>query len=43
MGCGGSLIYIRDEYTSKAREDLDRLLYKKRELESTFIEIILPK
>ena len=43
MECGGTIIYIRDDFTSKSRKDLDDMLYKQSELESTFIEIIVPK
>ena len=43
MECGGTIIYVSDDFTSKSRKDLDDILYKQRELESTFIEIILPK
>ena len=40
---GGTLIYVSNTINSKARPDLDSLLYKSEVLESTFIEIISPK
>ena len=38
---GGTLIYIANHLAYKARTDLQ--IYKKHDLESTFIEIINPK
>ena len=37
---GGTLVYISDSIQSKRRLDLESILYKSEELESTFIEII---
>ena len=42
LECGGTLIYASDNLTSKPRNDLDSLLFKSKELESTFIEIVCP-
>ena len=39
---GGSIIYVAEEYNSKPRKDLDSLIYKSKELESVFIELINP-
>ena len=39
---GGSLIYVSDRLNPKPRKDLENLMYKSEELESTFIEIIIP-
>ena len=39
--CGGTLIYIKDNLSYKNRNDLK--IYKKLELESTFIEIRMKK
>ena len=38
---GGSLIYVSDRLKSKSRNDIS--IYKPKELESTFIEIINPR
>ena len=38
---GGTLLYIANHLSYKCRNDLN--IYKKNELESTFIEIINPK
>ena len=37
---GGAMLYIQNEITSKPRNDLDSLVYKSKQLESIFIEII---
>ena len=37
---GGALIYIKDHMKLKRRPDLEELMYKSRELESVFIEVI---
>ena len=39
---GGSILYINDKFISIPRNDLESLLYKSKELESSFIEIIIP-
>ena len=39
---GGALLYINDQYNSKPRKDLETLVYKTEQLESTFVEIINP-
>ena len=39
---GGSILYIQNKYNSMPRNDLDQLMYKSKDLESTFIEIINP-
>ena len=39
--CGGSLLYISDNFNYKPRHDL--LLYKALHLESVFVEIFIPK
>ena len=38
---GGTLIYVSDRLISKPRKDLE--IYKPKELESTFIEIVVPR
>ena len=38
---GGSLLYIADRFVSRPRNDLEKIMYKSLELESTFREIIL--
>ena len=38
---GGTLLYIANQFSFKPPQDLD--IYKKNELESTFIEIMNPK
>ena len=38
---GGTLIYVSDALISKPRNDLE--IYKPKELESTFIEIVVPR
>ena len=40
---GGSLIYISDKFDSKPRKDIDSIMYKPKQLESTFREIINKK
>ena len=40
MTSGGSLIYVSDRLKSKSRNDI--AIYKPKELESTYIEIISP-
>ena len=42
LECGGTMIYVSDNLTSKPRKDLDSLFYKSKELESSFIEIVCP-
>ena len=37
---GGTLLYITNKFTSKARNDLERIMYKTNYLESTFREVI---
>ena len=37
---GGAMLYIQNDITSKPRNDLDSLVYKSKQLESIFIEII---
>ena len=39
---GGALLYVNDQLNSKPRKDLDTLVYKTRQLESIFAEIINP-
>ena len=39
---GGAFLYVNEDYDSKARKDLDTLVYKSKELESVFIEITNP-
>ena len=39
---GGALLYVNDQLNSKPRKDLDMLVYKSRQLESIFVEIINP-
>ena len=39
---GGALLYVNDQLNSKPRKDLDTLVYKCRQLESIFVEIINP-
>ena len=39
----GTLIYAANQYNSKTRKDLDSLVHKSKQSESTFIEIINPK
>ena len=39
---GGSLLYVTNKLKCKRRNDLEHILYKSKELESTFIEIINP-
>ena len=39
---GGAQIYINEQYNSKPRKDLDKLVYKTAQLEPIFIEIINP-
>ena len=39
--CGGALLYISKKFNYKPRNDL--LLYKPRQLETVFVEIIFPK
>ena len=38
---GGTLIYVSDNLVSKPRKDLE--IYKPKQLESTFIEIVVPR
>ena len=38
---GGSLLYIADRFQTRPRKDLEKIMYKSMELESTFREIIL--
>ena len=40
LECGGTLIYVSDNLTTEARNDLDSFFYKPKELESTFIKIV---
>ena len=37
---GGTILYINDKFNSKPRIDLEILVYKSKQLESSFIEII---
>ena len=39
---GGTMLYMNDKFHSKQRNDLENLIYKSKELESTFVEIINP-
>ena len=39
---GGTLIYISKDHNAKHRKDLESIIYKSKELESTFIEIVKP-
>ena len=39
---GGAMLYIQEEVNCKPRVDLDKIVYKSKELESVFIEIINP-
>ena len=36
---GGAILYVKDHFTSKHRVDLEKILYKSKELESVFVEI----
>ena len=38
---GGALLYIKNDINCKRRVDLEKIMYKTRELESVFIEVIL--
>ena len=37
---GGALVYISNKYNTKLRSDLNEIMYKSKELESIFIEIV---
>ena len=37
---GGTIIYTKNDINRKRREDLEKIMYKSRELESVFIEVI---
>ena len=37
---GGALLYVKNSINCKRREDLEKIMYKSRELESVFIEVI---
>ena len=37
---GGSILYIKNKFNTLPRTDLDNIMYKSKELESSFIEII---
>ena len=39
---GGTLLYISSNLKCKPRKDLENLLYKSKQLESTFVEIVNP-
>ena len=39
---GGTILYVADHFHPKPRKDYDSLIYKSKELESVFIEIINP-
>ena len=39
---GGTLLYISDSLKYKPRKDLENILYKSKQLESTFVEIVNP-
>ena len=39
---GGTMLYISDHLNSKPRKDLENIMYKSEQLESSFIEIINP-
>ena len=43
MECGGTILYVRKSLMCKQRVDLEKLFYKSRELESSFVEITIPK
>ena len=43
MECGGTILYVKKNLTCKPRMDLEKILYKKRELESSFVEIKFQK
>ena len=36
---GGAILYVKNQYITKRRCDLDKILYKSKELESVFVEI----
>ena len=40
---GGTLLYISNKFDSKARSDLEKVMYKSNQIESTFREIINKK
>ena len=37
---GGAILYVKDHFSTKRRTDLEKILYKPKELESVFIEIV---
>ena len=37
---GGALIYINDQYNTKPLPNFDKIMYKSKQLESAFIEIV---
>ena len=37
---GGTLIYISKDHNANHRKDLESIIYKSKELESTFIEMV---
>ena len=39
---GGVIIYVLDKHVSTPRQDLEKLMYKSKLLESCFVEIIVP-
>ena len=39
---GGVIMYVLDKHDSIPRKDLEKLVYKSRILESTFVEIVVP-
>ena len=43
MECGGTILYVKKDLICKQRMDLEKKLNKKRELESSFVEITFQK
>ena len=39
---GGTVLYVNNKLNSKPRNDLEDLIYKSKELESSFLEVINP-
>ena len=37
---GGAILYVKDHYTTKRRVDLEKILYKDKELEYVFVEVV---
>ena len=43
LAAGGALLYISNHLTYKPRKDLNQNMYKSKELESIFVEIVYEK